>query len=179
MPTRKARKPVFSALSDDECRAVLDRNHVGRLAFLNHGVVDIEPVHYIAADSWIFVRSADGAKLHAFAHNPYVAFEVDEIDATFDWRSVVAHGTIYVMSEHGDSAEREDFELALDALRSFIPETLTEGDPTPFRNTIYGLHMDRVAGRMAEQRRRLPKRAASRLDATPSPPPRPENPDGF
>lgn len=179
MSTRKARKPVFSALTDDECRVVLRRNHVGRLGFLNHGVVDIEPVHYIAADSWIFVRSAEGTKLHAFAHNPYVAFEVDEIDATFDWRSVVAHGTIYLMSEHGDNAEREDFDLALDALRSFIPETLTEGDPTPFRNTIYGLHVDRVAGRMAEQRRRLPKRTASHLDTASSPAPRPENPDGF
>ena len=72
------------------------------------------------------------------------------------------------------------------AAHGFSPErlerfgaTLTEGDPTPFRNTIYGLHVDRVAGRMAEQRRRLPKHGARHLDTAPSPPPRPENPDGF
>lgn len=177
MPPRKARKPVFLALTDEECRAVLGRNHVGRLAFINHGVVDIEPVHYIVGDSWIFVRSAEGAKLHAFAHNPYVAFEVDEVDGTFDWRSVVAHGTIYLMSEHGDRADRSDFEHALDALRSFIPETLTEDDPTPFRNTIYGLHVDKVAGRGAEQRKRHPKRGVSNFDI--APPGRPEIPDGF
>ena len=57
MPSRKARKPLFAALTVDECGEVLGRNHVGRLAFLNEGIVDIEPVHYIAADSWIFVGS--------------------------------------------------------------------------------------------------------------------------
>lgn len=177
MPSRKARKPVFAALTADECGEVLGRNHVGRLAFLSEGIVDIEPVHYIAADSWIFVRSAEGAKLEAFAHNPYVAFEVDEVHGTFDWRSVVAHGTIYLMSERGDRADRSDFELALDALRSFIPETLTDDDPTPFRNTIYGLHVDKLAGRCAEQRRRTSKRGLGRVDVTPAQ--RPEIPDGF
>ena len=68
----RVRKPVFTALTDQECRAVLSRNHVGRVAFLNDGVVDIEPVHYAAANSWIFVRSAEGMKLEAFAHSPYV-----------------------------------------------------------------------------------------------------------
>lgn len=57
--------PVFTELMDDGCRAVLHRNHVGRVAFLNDRVVDIEPVHYAAADSWIFIRSAEGTKLEA------------------------------------------------------------------------------------------------------------------
>ena len=157
-----SRKPVFTTLTADECHVVLGRNHVGRVAFLNGTVVDIEPVHYTATDAWLFIRSAKGTKLEAFAHSPYVAFEVDEIDAPFDWRSVVAHGTIYVMSESGVRIDRVEFERALRALRSFIPQTLTRGDPTPFRRTIYGVHIDRLTGRRAKQRNKLSKVPARR-----------------
>ena len=150
-------KPVFAHLTADECNAVLRRNHVGRIAFVADGIVDIEPVHFVAANSWAFMRSADGAKLEAFAHSPYVAFEVDEVDATFDWRSVVAHGTIYLMAEHGGRYDREAYRRSLTALRSFVPETLTEADPTPFRDTIYGLHIDRMTGRMATHLRETPR----------------------
>lgn len=152
MPPRKPRKPVFAALSADECWTVLDRNHVGRLAFFNHGIVDIEPVHYVASDSWLFVRSAEGTKMEVFTHHPYVAFEVDEVDATFDWRSVVVHGTVYLMSERGLRIDRVAFGRALRALRSFIPAAMTKRDPTPFRRQLYGIHVDRVTGRVAEQR---------------------------
>jgi uncharacterized protein len=152
MPTPQPRQPVFAALSDDECWALLTRNHVGRLAFFNDKVVDIEPVHYVAANnSWLFVRSAEGTKMEMFEHHPYVAFEVDEIDATFDWRSVVAHGTVYLMSEDSVRADRVVFDRALRSLRSFVPTTLTKGDPTPFRRQVYGIHVDRVTGRVAEQ----------------------------
>ncbi len=173
----RASAPVFTALTDDECRAVLARNHVGRVAFLNERVVDIEPVHYAAADSWIFVRSAEGTKLEAFAHCPYVAFEVDEIDAPFDWRSVVAHGTIYLMSEHSVRVDRLEFERALRALRSVVPTALTRGDPTPFRRTIYGIHIDRVTGRRAEQREKTSTAQPLRFDRPPKR--RPHVPNGF
>lgn len=178
MPPRKLRKPVFAALSTEECWEVLGRNHVGRLAFFNHGVVDIEPVHYVAElDAWLFVRSAEGTKIEVFADHPYVAFEVDEIDGMFDWRSVVAHGTVYLMSEHAVRVGRVAFERALTALRSFIPETLAEGDPTPFRQLVYGIHVDRVSGRVAEQRGPASGR---RPLAVPLSPPRPRRvSDGF
>jgi len=175
--TKRVRKPVFTALSDDECRAVLSRNHIGRVAFLNDAVVDIEPVSYAAANSWIFIRSAEGTKLEAFAHHPYVAFEVDEIDAAFDWRSVVAHGTIYVMADDTIGVDRRDFERAVRALRSFAPQTLTKGDPTPFRRTVYGIHVDRLAGRRAEQRRRVSRARPLRFDKRA--PVRPLVPNGF
>jgi hypothetical protein len=161
----------------EECRAVLRRNHVGRLAFLNGTAVDIEPVHYVAADSWVFVRSANGTKLEAIAHNPYVAFEVDEVDGTFDWRSVVVRGTIYLMSKAGNRVDRDDFDKALAALRSFLPETLTRDDPTPFRRTIYGVHMDHVTGRIAEPGGRTPGRRPVRQRRVRAP--RSRIPNGF
>jgi len=151
-------KPRFAALTDDECTALLVRNHVGRVAFFNHGVVDIEPVHYVANGDWLFLRSAAGTKIDAFSHQPYVAFEVDEVDGPFDWRSVVVHGTVYLLSERGVRVDRLAFERALRALRSVAPTTLGTKDPTPFRRQVYGIHVNSLTGRVAEQRTRTGKR---------------------
>jgi nitroimidazol reductase NimA-like FMN-containing flavoprotein (pyridoxamine 5'-phosphate oxidase superfamily) len=150
---------------------------VGRVAFIVDSIVDIEPVSYAASGSWIFIRSAEGTKLEAFAHHPYVAFEVDEIDGPFDWRSVVAHGTIYWMAETTQPVDRLEFQRALQALRSFAPQTLTGSDPTPFRRTIYGIHVDRLDGRRAEQQGGASRARQLRLKKRA--PRRPSVPDGF
>jgi nitroimidazol reductase NimA-like FMN-containing flavoprotein (pyridoxamine 5'-phosphate oxidase superfamily) len=149
MAPTNTNKPVFATLTDEESWAVLSRNHLGRLAFMNASRVDIEPVSYVAADSWLFMRSAGGAKLDALAHSPYVAFEVDEVKNPFDWRSVVARGTIYLMSDDGRHVDHATVERAVEALRSFQPNALGDEDPTPFRRTVYGLHVDLVTGRKA------------------------------
>src|SRR5687767_12016113 len=95
------RAPPFFVLSREECAEVLARNHVGRLAYREGHQLDIQPVGYAARDEWLFLRSADGAKLEAITNDPFVAFEVDEIDGPFDWRSVVVHGTIYLIPTDG------------------------------------------------------------------------------
>jgi len=175
MSNQPTPRPIFAELTDEEQWAVLERNHVGRIAFLRSGVVDIAPVHYVAVWPWIYIRSAAGAKLEAFAHHPYVAFEVDEVDALFDWRSVVAHGTVYLMADCRIGFDREAFDRAVGALRSFVPETLGPDDPTPLRQQVYGVHVDRSSGRVAEQRARSER---APLPA-PRPGPRRRTPDGF
>ena len=150
MTTRDAHRPMFSSLSDAECHALLARNHTGRLAFMNANRVDIEPVSYVAEGSWLFMRSAGGSKLDALAHTPYVAFEVDEVKSALDWRSVVARGTIYWMADDERYVDETTVERAVEALRSFQPQALRDEDPTPFRRTVYGLHIDLLTGRKAE-----------------------------
>jgi nitroimidazol reductase NimA-like FMN-containing flavoprotein (pyridoxamine 5'-phosphate oxidase superfamily) len=151
--------PQFLILTAAECRSLLERNHVGRLAFLNQGSVDIEPISYVARGDWLFFRSAYGAKLEAVSHNPYAAFEIDEVKGPSKWMSVVAHGTIYMLPSDGAPVERRAFSRALAALRRVAPETLTPDDPTPYRDTVYGLHVDRISGRMARQGQRIVRSA--------------------
>jgi len=141
----KQSPPVFKKLSITASRAFLRTSSVGRLAFLNRGRVDIQPVHYAARADWLFLRSAEGSKLTALAHNPYVAFEVDDVRDPLNWKSVVVRGTMYLL----DAAERQ---RAVRALREVMPETLTPDDPTPERDVVYGIHIDEVSGRIAESR---------------------------
>jgi len=146
-----------ATLSAAGCRALLRRNHIGRIAYLAEGRVDIEPVSYAASGDWIFLRSAAGTKMEALAHDPYVAFEVDEVKSMTSWQSVVVHGTVYLMSAHGIGSGRRVFERALAALRSVLPQTLREDDPMPLRDTVYGIHVDRASGRKSGRLARAPR----------------------
>lgn len=167
MTTQQA--PSFFVLDAKDCAAIVKRNHVGRLAFRNGPAVDIEPLGYVWREPWLFMRSAYGAKLEALAHDPFVAFEVDEIDGPFDWRSVVVHGTIYVLPADGGPVERDQFQRAMRALRSVMPETLATGDPVPERQIVYGLHADRIDGRMAQSRSEAGRKKRRPVKTRPAP----------
>lgn len=136
-------------MTENESRDLLDRNHIGRLCFVNQGGPDVRPVHFVLDDDWIFLRSDYGTKLEALAHHPYVAFEVDEIRDAFDWDSVVARGTVYVLTGAVSPVDRRAYRRALGAIRARAPAALTRDDPTPARQIIYGIHIDSVTGRSA------------------------------
>lgn len=147
-------RPAFRELDREASDAVLAAHHVGRIVYSFRGRVDIEPISYVYADGWIHGRTAPGTKLTTLRHHPWVAFEVDEAEGPFDWRSVVVHGTFYHRAADGPPSERETFQRALAALRGSMPETLTATDPVPSRTVVFGIFADDVTGRAATSSRR-------------------------
>lgn len=141
--------PTFRALDKAESQAILSRNHVGRIAYSFHDRVDIEPIHYVCDGGWIYGRTSPGAKLATLSHHRWVAFEVDEVDGPFDWRSVVVHGTVYWLTPNSSNASERDAAAGLALLRTFLPETLTKDDPTPFRTVLFRLSASEITGRCA------------------------------
>lgn len=144
-----ATKPVFRSLDRAEIDAVLRRNRVGRVAFSLHDRVDVEPIHYLYDGEWIYGRTSPGEKLALLAHNHWLAFEVDEVAGTFDWRSVVVHGAFYILDPQGSARDREAWDHALALLRTITPEMLTDTDPARFRTTLFRIHVDEATGRTA------------------------------
>ena len=141
--------PVVRDLAPDECAALLARLHVGRLAFALRDRVDIEPVHYVYEDGWIYGRTSRGAKLATLRRNPWVAFEVDEVHALFDWRSVVVKGSFHLLEEDAPPREHVARARALERLRALVPGTLEPGDPTPWRDVVFRIAVNEVTGREA------------------------------
>ena len=148
-PGGRAESPTFRALGRAECDALLRRQSVARLAYTHHGRVSIEPIHYVYDGDRLIGRTAEGSKLDALAHNPWVALEVDEVRGTFDWESVVVHGTFYRLHRAGTAAEGESWERAVALLRRLVPDALTPDDPVPFRDVLFQIHVDEVTGRAA------------------------------
>ncbi|HSM36005.1 MAG TPA: pyridoxamine 5'-phosphate oxidase family protein [Longimicrobiales bacterium] len=144
-----SRRPKFRAMKRDEVEAVLSRNSVARLAYLLDGKVDIEPIHYVFADRTIYGRTAPGTKLNALGRDYWVAVEVDEVDAMFDWRSVVVHGSFHRIPPDQPGTQQVLWQRAVDALRGLIPEALTVDDPTPHRTVIFRIPIQKATGRTA------------------------------
>lgn len=146
-----AAKPSIRELDREACERILARNRVGRLAYAWHNRVDIEPLHYVYHDGWIYGRTSQGAKLQATGNEWWpVAFEVDEVEDVFQWRSVVVHGGFYVLDEHGPDWETAEWRRGLELVRQVIPETMAEDDPAPHRRVLFRIALQEVTGREAE-----------------------------
>ena len=143
---------TISVLDRAACVALLLAHHVGRMAFTFRDRVDIEPLHYVYQDGWIYGRTQEGTKLRTLAHHPWVAFEVDEVSALSEWQSVVVHGRIEFPEEGGPGAEGVRYERAVAAFRTLVPDAFGEHDPTPARDIVWALPLHSVEGRMAARR---------------------------
>ena len=141
--------PRFRDLDPAECTALLARHHVGRLAFSRKDRVDIEPIHYVFDNGWLYGRTQPGTKLEVIMRNRWIAFEVDEIDALFDWRSVVVKGGFYILRADGSPHETDAYEKGVAILRRLIPETMTAADPLPDRAIVFRINVDELFGREA------------------------------
>jgi hypothetical protein len=140
--------PTIRELSREECESVLRVHKYGRLAFTFHDRVDIEPIHYIYDDGWIVARTGLGTKLNVMGHHPWVAFEVDDVQDMFSWRSVVVKGTAYMMEEGGTATDIAARDHAIAAFRRLLPAAFTPDDPLPSRNVLFRVHIDEFLGRV-------------------------------
>jgi len=86
-------KERWHEMTIEECRTLLGRRHLGRLAFVDGDLPLILPVNYVLDDGAVIFRTDAGSKLDAAVRGAPVAFEVDgvnELDQT-GW-SVLARG---------------------------------------------------------------------------------------
>lgn len=141
---------LIRELSREECTAILGRNHVGRLAYTRGNQIDIEPVHYVYEEPWLYGRTSEGRKLEMTGYTWWpVAFEVDEVDGVFRWRSVVVHGGFYTIPPRGSHWEEDAWAHGVELLRGLVPATLQEGDPFPHRVIVFRVSVQEVSGREA------------------------------
>jgi uncharacterized protein len=141
--------PTFRELKPAECQALLNRHHVGRLALTYQDRIEILPIHFVHEDGWIYGRTDIGSKLYLAAHNRWVAFEIDEVEGMFDWRSVVAKGGLYLLRHDGNEQERALFDRGVHLMQKLDPNALTENDSAPDRAILFRIYVDVLTGREA------------------------------
>jgi nitroimidazol reductase NimA-like FMN-containing flavoprotein (pyridoxamine 5'-phosphate oxidase superfamily) len=67
-------------LTEDECRDLMSRHVVGRVALSTPGGPRIVPVNYALHDNSIVFRTAPYSELGTYGWDAELAFEVDQID---------------------------------------------------------------------------------------------------
>ena len=135
-------------LDRQEITALLARNSVGRIAYARGNQVDIEPIHYIYRDGWLYGRTSRGEKLEVTGDTWWpVAFEVDEFESPEHWCSAVVHGGFYTLNPERSAWEREEWERAVEIIRTVFPRAFTPDDPTPARTVVFRIAVQEVSGR--------------------------------
>ena len=101
------------------------------------------------ADGVLYARTSAGHKLRTLERHRWVAFEVDEVEGLFDWRSVVVRGGVYPVEPGETPHARATYQRTVARLRELVPALFTDEDPAPHRTALFRIHPDRMTGRAA------------------------------
>jgi uncharacterized protein len=83
---------VIDELTDRECRAVLARTHLARLACSLNNQPYIVPIHFEFHDGYLLGFATAGQKIEWMRENPLVCVEVEEVSSDRQWTTVVISG---------------------------------------------------------------------------------------
>lgn len=134
------------ALERESMTELLTRHHVGRMAFSLHDHLSIVLANYLFSDGWIYSRMEMGSDLVTLLHNRWVAFEVDEVDGLYDWRTVSVNGSVQFLSDGPTASEASDFKKASELIQSVVPSVFTPADPMPQRVQLFRIFVDQMTG---------------------------------
>jgi nitroimidazol reductase NimA-like FMN-containing flavoprotein (pyridoxamine 5'-phosphate oxidase superfamily) len=143
--------PVFGEMSRAEALRLLRANAIGRIAYSLHDRVEVQPIFYVSDGRWLYARTSPGFKLSVLAHNRWLALQTDQVESMFSWRSVLVHGTVYVLSPDATPDLARRYNRAVRKIREQLPATLTTSDPVGFRSVFLGIHIDSITGRQASE----------------------------
>ena len=97
----------ITPISKQECRELLERVSVGRLACSLDNTPYVVPVCFAYEPDQIYVFSTLGKKIEWLRENPKICLQVDEIGSRSNWTSVVIDGTYLELREPQYTAERQ------------------------------------------------------------------------
>ena len=144
-------------LTSEQCRDILSRTHLARLACSRADQPYVVPISFIydAESNCVFSFSTVGKKVQWMRDNPKVCLEIDDVEDQFHWTTVVVFGRY---DEIDDSAEHRDVRHR--ALHQFqqrsewwLPGGARVGEREHHAIVIYRIHIDSVTGRRAARDR--------------------------
>jgi nitroimidazol reductase NimA-like FMN-containing flavoprotein (pyridoxamine 5'-phosphate oxidase superfamily) len=137
--------PLAEPLSDDVCRAILERTCFGHFAFARNGHVDAVPIRFAFLEGWLYFR-ADAAMRADIRHNHWAVMSVvDRLDSTH-FASVVARGTCYATEDTGSAQGDAAALRGILRLRDRVPEPIARPRRDSRTSIVFRLHVDALHG---------------------------------
>ncbi len=136
---------MIGRLTTAEIEQVLRTGQVGRLGVYGDGRIYIFPVNYGYDGASIFVHSHEGLKVQLMRAHPEVCVEVEEIDSSAHWRSVMAHGEFEELTDEA----RRDAALAAIAGQGerLSPPSVAPYVDGPAKLVVYRIQVTERTGR--------------------------------
>ena len=95
---------MIGLLSPEEIESLLKRHRVGRIGVCLDDRPYVVPINYAYDGTDIYTASGPGQKIDAMRARPRICLQIDEIDTSGTWRSVIADGVYEELAE--DDARR-------------------------------------------------------------------------
>jgi len=155
--TRPRISMLIHELTPDDCRELLARSSLGRLACTRFDQPYVVPIHFSldAERSCVYAFSTVGQKILWMRENPQVCLEVEEIRDKENWTTVLAFGRYEEIHQNPQEAEarRRAEQLFLQRRDWWLPAAgRVEGREHP-DVVVYRIQIDRLTGRRATRER--------------------------
>lgn len=144
-------------LTPDECRAILSRATLGRLACSRRDQPYVVPVfvYFDAEFNSLFSFATAGQKIRWMRQNPKVCVEVDEIASRFQWTTVLVFGRYEEI--RATPEERQIRERARSHFQKrhtwWLPAaSKLDSGKEPSVPVVYRIRIDKLTGRRAARR---------------------------
>lgn len=132
-------------MSEEAARDLLRRGSIARLGCIVDGDPYVVPVIYYFEDDCAYLHSLPGQKIIALRAHPRACLQVDEIEETYRWRSVLAVGNYQELTDPQDRAR-----FLNELLRRFPMLTPIESaivqDASPLNIIVFRIKIEKVSG---------------------------------
>jgi nitroimidazol reductase NimA-like FMN-containing flavoprotein (pyridoxamine 5'-phosphate oxidase superfamily) len=146
---------IIREMTADECRGVLERMNLGRLACAHDNQPYVVPVYFSYRGGFLYGFSTPGQKIEWMRSNPLVCFEVDERTDRDHWVSVVVAGRFQELPDTPEfAAERAQAHEALSKRAAWweyasVPGAEWRRKGGPFVSVFYRIRIDNITGHRA------------------------------
>jgi uncharacterized protein len=148
---------LIHELNRDECRDVLGRATLGRLACSRFDQPYVVPIHFSfdSERNCIYAFSTIGQKIQWMRENSKVCLEIEEVSDKDRWTTVLAFGRYEEIHQHPEESEARHRAEQLFVQRHewWLPAAgKLEGRERP-DVVVYRIQIDRLTGRRATRER--------------------------
>ena len=134
---------MISEIGYRESRELLRNQNIGRLGCCREGMPYVIPVNYFFDGDDIYIHSMPGRKIQIMRANPYVCLQVDEIEDTFNWLSVIAFGRF---EEVHDTTERDRILAAMFQRFPHLTPVESKARDSMSEVIVFRIRIERITG---------------------------------
>jgi nitroimidazol reductase NimA-like FMN-containing flavoprotein (pyridoxamine 5'-phosphate oxidase superfamily) len=150
---------IIQEMNQDECLKWLPRSRLARLACAHENQPYIVPVYLafhnpLENPACFYGFTTSGLKVEWMRVNPLVCVQLDEIEGSERWISVIAMGRYEELPEiEGNDFERSQaHKLLQNHAMWWEPATIhSSNQPEPFIPIYYKIHIDEITGQHASR----------------------------
>jgi nitroimidazol reductase NimA-like FMN-containing flavoprotein (pyridoxamine 5'-phosphate oxidase superfamily) len=142
---------VVHEISEQECRELLARTHIARLACVSHNQPYVVPIHIDFHRDYLYGFSTQGLKIEWMRQNPLVCLEADDLSPPTHWVSVVVFGHYEELPRLPEYADLRRVAEGLFQKHAMWWEPAAAPLPGHERrlSVVYRIRIDRMTGRRA------------------------------